>query len=405
MNLQDKVLTAVREFTGNVSRKTLAIGGIVLLILALMSSLVAYKRSPMSTTTATPIKPPITLHAALVMQARLGLNPVPKGYYLTLVPGPSVGNGAMSIMVVPNDPNKHFTITVMADEQKTGKTSASSHQIGKTERCIEIGVETVETQHPGIPIKKMQCSDQQGLASVLAITNFTAKHKHFQVFGFGDFGDYDPVAMMGTVATLSSKKTIPVVALEQAPVTEAIPTDAPVVVKQLPEKPKQAIAMPPFVVSQPKAAHSKAMPRSVIEATSAPAPLLTPVPTAPPTLAPTPSPSPAPPGVLPGSKTYSLNGSTITVKNVTIDDCTDTTLHAIRDQTSTYIMISNQSSREIDVDEVDDQGSHSRYANIPPTQSLKIPTFATHPWVFSGGFSSCITAVTARAAHGLVIFH
>jgi hypothetical protein len=64
-------------------------------------------------------------------------------------------------------------------------------------------------------------------------------------------------------------------------------------------------------------------------------------------------------------------------------------------------MIANQTSRSIDVDQVNANGDRARYASIPPALSLSISTYETQPWVLSVN-SSCLTVLIARTGTGTI---
>jgi hypothetical protein len=97
-------------------------------------------------------------------------------------------------------------------------------------------------------------------------------------------------------------------------------------------------------------------------------------------------------------KISSANGTTMTIKNLSTSDCPGA-VKAGSEQKAALLKIANQSSRSIDVDQVDANGDRARYASIPPALSLSISTFVTQPWILSVN-SICLTVVIARPGTG-----
>lgn len=99
-------------------------------------------------------------------------------------------------------------------------------------------------------------------------------------------------------------------------------------------------------------------------------------------------------------RTYSANGTTMTIQNLSTAECTET-VKAGSEENAALLMIANQSSRSIDIDQVDTNGERARYASIPPALSLSISTFANQPWILSVN-SSCLTVLIARTGTGKI---
>jgi len=100
-------------------------------------------------------------------------------------------------------------------------------------------------------------------------------------------------------------------------------------------------------------------------------------------------------------RTYSASGTTMTIANLSTAECTETVKTESEENTA-LLMIVNQSSRSIDVDQVDANGDRARYASIPPALSLSISTYATQPWILSEN-STCLTILIARTGTGKIV--
>jgi hypothetical protein len=291
MKFPANIFESMRAALGGVPRRTLALAGIVLVILALLSSLVVIRAR---STTSTAVDAATTPDATVAPQ-----------------------------------PAQAFSVDVRVRPRAEQAVLATwLHRETLAHNCTQIGLETMRVAQREMPIQKYLCTQTDGSSSVLSYASFVARGKSVALMGTGPLGSYNAKMMSDAVFTA-------------------------------------------FSPSHRKTAHSapKALP---------------------------------PPSKTASNRNYSVNGFNFSIAHVRPIECSESDAKPKNDDTASTLMITNQSSKPIGLDQVNLKGDHTNYASIPPGLSLKAVGYATQPWIVNSG-GSCLTVVILDKTPGTLV--